>query len=635
MKIDLPEPCLVVLIGASGSGKSTFAAQHFLPTEVISSDFCRGLVADDPNDQAATEDAFAVLHEIAGRRLRRGRLTVVDATNVQREAREALMQVVREHDLFALAVVLDLPGEVCAARNVGRPDRDFGEHVIRRQRSQLKRSLRHLQREGFRRSWVLKSEEDVAGVEFTRSPMWTDQRAQLGPFDIIGDVHGCYDELVALLASLGYVDGVHPDGRRAGLRRRPRGPRAGRRAGAAAGDADGGRRHRALRAGQPRRQARAQARRPRRADHPRPRGLARAARRRAAGVRRERRGVPARARLARGAGRGAARRRPRGHAGALPGPRLPPRPRVRVVRRDDGGDGRVRAPDPRGLGDGLPGQRDRRLRPHAGARAGVAQQHDQHRHRLRLRRQADRVALAGAFAGLGAGGARALRARAAVPGRAARGAPAPPARPGGRRGQAHRPDPALAHGHDQRGERRRRAGGHEPLRGRPALARLPAADDGADRDLRPRGRPGVPRRGVRRVPHRGRGAGRLRGEAHGLARDRGRLPRRGRRARALRRRGPRRALHAHRAAVPRRRTAGAGADPRRDLPRRAVGRPGLRLARARLRAAAVVGEGDGADPAPVRRRRRGGPDGARRHRRDARDRRGARVGRLLAAGADP
>jgi protein phosphatase len=126
MRIDLPEPCLVVLVGATGSGKSTFASEHFLTTEVISSDFCRGLVADDPNDQGATEDAFAVLHEIAGRRLRRGRLTVVDDTNVQRESRAALMQVAREHDLFAVAIVLDLPQEVCSARNAGRPDRDFG-----------------------------------------------------------------------------------------------------------------------------------------------------------------------------------------------------------------------------------------------------------------------------------------------------------------------------------------------------------------------------------------------------------------------------------------------------------------------------------------------------------------------------
>jgi protein phosphatase len=107
--------------------------------------------------------------------------------------------------------VLDPPGDVCAARNAARPDRDFGDHVIRRQRSQLHRSLRHLQREGFRRSWVLKEADEV---EITRSPMWSDRRSETGPFDIVGDVHGCHDELLALLGELGYVDGVHPDGRR-------------------------------------------------------------------------------------------------------------------------------------------------------------------------------------------------------------------------------------------------------------------------------------------------------------------------------------------------------------------------------------------------------------------------------------
>ena len=211
MRIELPEPCLVVLIGASGSGKSTFAATHFLASEAISSDFCRALVSDDANDQSATEDAFAVLHEIAGRRLRRGKLTVVDATNVQKESRAAMLRIAREHDLFAVAIVLDTPDDVCVARNVSRPDRDFGEHVIRRQRRDLKRSLQHLQREGFRRVSVVKPEDEV---EIARAPMWTDRRAETGPFDIIGDVHGCFDELVALLDALGYVDGVHPDGRR-------------------------------------------------------------------------------------------------------------------------------------------------------------------------------------------------------------------------------------------------------------------------------------------------------------------------------------------------------------------------------------------------------------------------------------
>jgi protein phosphatase len=211
MRIELPSPSLVVLMGASGSGKSTFAARHFKPTEVISSDFCRGLVADDENDQAATKDAFAVLHEIARRRLANGRLTVIDATNVQRESRAPLIKLAREHDLFAVAIALDPPEDVCHARNADRPDRDFGPHVVRRQRGELRRSLRGLQKEGFRRTWVLKDGDDV---EIARSPLWTDRRAEAGPFDVIGDIHGCHGELQELLAKLGYVDGRHPDGRR-------------------------------------------------------------------------------------------------------------------------------------------------------------------------------------------------------------------------------------------------------------------------------------------------------------------------------------------------------------------------------------------------------------------------------------
>jgi protein phosphatase len=215
-RIDLPDPCLVVLVGASGSGKSSFAARHFRSTEVLSSDFCRGLVADDENDQSATADAFAVLHHIAGVRLANRRLTVVDATNVQREARAPLVDVARAHDLFCVAIVLDLPEEVCRARNEGRADRDFGEHVIRHQRSQLRRSLRSLQREGFRRVWHLRSPEEVEAVTIDRAPLWTDRRDELGPFDVIGDVHGCLAELRELLGELGYApDGTPPAGRRA------------------------------------------------------------------------------------------------------------------------------------------------------------------------------------------------------------------------------------------------------------------------------------------------------------------------------------------------------------------------------------------------------------------------------------
>src|SRR5690242_5825087 len=127
MDLTIPELSLVVLIGVTGSGKSTFARAHFKPTEVISSDFCRGLVADDENDQSATKAAFEVLQFIAGQRLKAGRLTVIDATNVQPEARRELVMLAREHDVLPAAIVLDLPEKLCAERNAGLPDRDRSE----------------------------------------------------------------------------------------------------------------------------------------------------------------------------------------------------------------------------------------------------------------------------------------------------------------------------------------------------------------------------------------------------------------------------------------------------------------------------------------------------------------------------
>ncbi|WP_137992739.1 polynucleotide kinase-phosphatase [Streptomyces vilmorinianum] len=215
-KLPVTDLSLVVLIGASGSGKSTFARRHFKPTEVISSDFCRGLVADDENDQSASRDAFDVLHYIAGKRLEAGRLTVVDATNVQQEARRQLVRLARQYDVLPIAIVLDLPEQVCQARNAARPDRaDMPPHVVQRHRSELRRSLRGLEREGFRKVHVLRSVEEVEAAEVVLEKRFNDLRHLTGPFDIIGDIHGCRSELETLLAKLGYVDGHHPEGRTA------------------------------------------------------------------------------------------------------------------------------------------------------------------------------------------------------------------------------------------------------------------------------------------------------------------------------------------------------------------------------------------------------------------------------------
>lgn len=204
MTLTLPTPSLVVLIGASGSGKSGFAARHFLPTEVVSSDRCRGLVSDDDNDQGATGDAFELLHFIVGKRLERGRLTVVDATNVQPEARRSLLRLAREHDTMAVAIVLDVPESLCHERNRARPDRDFGPHVVRNQLRQLRRGLKGLKREGFRYQYTLRGPEEIEAARIERQRLWNDLRDDHGPFDIIGDVHGCCDELEQLLERLGY-----------------------------------------------------------------------------------------------------------------------------------------------------------------------------------------------------------------------------------------------------------------------------------------------------------------------------------------------------------------------------------------------------------------------------------------------
>ena len=227
MKLTVPELAVVALVGPSGSGKSSFARKHFRSTEVLSSDFCRGLVSDDETSQAATNDAFEVLHFIASKRLAAGKLVVTDATNVQPEARKPIVALARQYHCIPVAIVFDLPEKLCHERNRDRSDRNFGPHVVRQQSRQLRNALRKLEREGFRRVHVLQSPEDVDAAEIERQPLWNNLKQEHGPFDIIGDIHGCFDELKDLLTQLGYFvskrgngDGAlrydvkHPEGRK-------------------------------------------------------------------------------------------------------------------------------------------------------------------------------------------------------------------------------------------------------------------------------------------------------------------------------------------------------------------------------------------------------------------------------------
>ena len=157
MILRLPPGALVVLVGVSGAGKSTFAAAHFQPTQVLSSDAMRAMVADDPTDQSATEPAFELLHTLLDLRLARRRLSVVDATNTERWARERLLAVARRHRRPAVAIVLDLPLELCLERNAARSDRNVPAAALRRQNAALSRSIATLAEEGFAQVWRLAS----------------------------------------------------------------------------------------------------------------------------------------------------------------------------------------------------------------------------------------------------------------------------------------------------------------------------------------------------------------------------------------------------------------------------------------------------------------------------------------------
>ncbi|MDM8564856.1 AAA family ATPase [Candidatus Halobeggiatoa sp. HSG11] len=204
MEIKIPELSLVLLIGVSSSGKSTFAKQHFKETEILSSDNCRAMIADDEVDQTVTKEAFSVLHFIAAKRLAIGKLTVIDATNVQLKARKSLLHLAKEYNVKAVAIVFNLSEQLCQTRRQQRPDRYFGYEIIQRQYNDLQYSLRNLKREGFKQITILNSVTEVEESKVKLVPLTCNMRHVTGPFDIIGDIHGCFDELLILLEKLGY-----------------------------------------------------------------------------------------------------------------------------------------------------------------------------------------------------------------------------------------------------------------------------------------------------------------------------------------------------------------------------------------------------------------------------------------------
>ena len=220
MRIEIPEFALVAMIGATSSGKTTFAHKHFKDTEVLSSDFFRAMVCDDENDQTVSSDAFELLYFAANKRLDRMKTTVIDATNLSNSARQQVLELAHKQNVHSVAIVLDLPEKELMQRNKNRADRGYPDRVIHSHYTSLRKCIRHLKKDGFRFVYVLGSQEEIDNAEIVRTKLWNDKRDLHGPFDIIGDIHGCYDELVMLLEKLGYIkneSGIycHPFGRQA------------------------------------------------------------------------------------------------------------------------------------------------------------------------------------------------------------------------------------------------------------------------------------------------------------------------------------------------------------------------------------------------------------------------------------
>jgi protein phosphatase len=159
--LNIPEGALALLIGAAGSGKSTFARKHFKSTEILSSDALRATVSDQESDQSASADAFEVLRLIARKRLRRGRLTVIDATSVLRKSRRSLLALAARENRPAVAIVLNVPVEICLARNGSRADRRVPPEVVEKQRADLASSLPGLSAEGFEHVYILENTQDI------------------------------------------------------------------------------------------------------------------------------------------------------------------------------------------------------------------------------------------------------------------------------------------------------------------------------------------------------------------------------------------------------------------------------------------------------------------------------------------
>ena len=415
----IPDFSLVMMIGPSCSGKTTLAERNFAASEIVSSDRCRLAIADDGQDMTATEDAFALLRNIVDLRLQRRRLTVVDATNLLPEHRKPILDIAQARDCPAVAIVMETPLRDCLARAEARAAYRTPGHIVRRHHRLLRQHARRgLRGEGFARTLRVRGGPDSDAFTVARRRRSWHQPDHAGPFDIIGDVHGCYDELVDLLDRLGYDAAAaapgHPEGRTAIFLGdlTDRGPASDRVLELAMNMVGAGGAFALL--GNHEAKLLRHLEGDKVQDLPRTGGDRRAAGAASARIPERDAGIPPATSGPVPAGPGPPGRGARRRHRSVPGPPVQTDPGLLSLRADERGARRMGPARAHGLGAGLPGRRQSGLRTHPDRRAQVGEQRHLPGHGRRLRRPAHRPALSRAGTGFGAGAAGLLRTVAAA-----------------------------------------------------------------------------------------------------------------------------------------------------------------------------------------------------------------------------
>lgn len=196
MTITIPKPSLVILVGPSCSGKTTFSKKYFEDDEIISMDL------NNQGNKKAKENSIDILYNQISKKLEIGKIVVLDSSNLIESTRKVLLRFANEFHILPIAIVFNISEKECLKRNESKGI--VSDCLIKAQMTYLNKTLKTIEKEGFSKVYILNDTKDIDRVKIERVELPNNLKHIHGPFDIIGDIHGCFDELIVLLKKLGY-----------------------------------------------------------------------------------------------------------------------------------------------------------------------------------------------------------------------------------------------------------------------------------------------------------------------------------------------------------------------------------------------------------------------------------------------